>query len=238
MFNIIPAIDIIEGKVVRLTQGDYNRVNNYEQTPTELAQYYQDSGATRIHLVDLEGAKDGQLKNIKTIEAIRQKVTCTLELGGGIRSKETAKTLFDAGIDLLILGSLFVKDPDTALALCEHYPNRFIAGIDAKQGQVAVEGWLEKSDLSVNTLLTTLEQVAVESVIFTDIEKDGTLKGPNLNALRDVAQHTKIPIIASGGVSCDQDILDLKALESIGVSGCIVGKAILAGKVTIPTLFD
>jgi phosphoribosylformimino-5-aminoimidazole carboxamide ribotide isomerase len=236
-FHIIPAIDILNGKVVRLTQGDYNRVDHYSMNPVDTAKAFQDNGATRIHLVDLDGAKDGHLTNRKTFEAIRKSVSVPLELGGGIRSQENLTTLFDIGIDFLILGSLFIKDPELSLELCNTFPNKIIAGIDAHGENVAIQGWIESSTTTIESLLNTLKDTPLESIIYTDISKDGTLQGPNIHALKNIAQKTHHAIIASGGVGVLDDIKAIQTLPEKNIIGCIVGKALLSGKIPLNTLW-
>ncbi len=234
--KVIPAIDILDGKVVRLTKGDYNQVEHYTDSPVDFAKKFQDQGATRIHLVDLDGAKDGTLTNQKTFEAIRNNVSCQLELGGGIRNQSNVKILFDIGIDYLILGSLFIKNPEESHAICHAHPNKIIAGIDAHGKKVAIHGWLESSAITIHELLKTLEAIPLESIIYTDIAKDGTLEGPNLEALDYVAKLTKHNIIASGGVGTIEHIRDIQALPHSNITGIIVGKAILSGKIDLATI--
>ncbi|MCP4049130.1 MAG: 1-(5-phosphoribosyl)-5-[(5-phosphoribosylamino)methylideneamino]imidazole-4-carboxamide isomerase [bacterium] len=239
MFEVIPAIDLLDGKVVRLSQGDYNRVDYYDQyTPESLAGLYEDSGAKRIHIVDLNGAKDGKLVNLDAVKRIRASVSCKLELGGGIRSRETVKQLLDTGLDYIILGSLLIKSKDLAFDIIRSYPGRIIGGLDANDNMIAVEGWTESSNISVEAVLAELAEVPVASIIYTDISKDGMLTGPAVASLKKMAAITDIPVIASGGVSCIDDVVSLKALEHSGVSGCIIGKAVMTGKIDVRTLFS
>jgi phosphoribosylformimino-5-aminoimidazole carboxamide ribotide isomerase len=238
MFEVIPAIDILGGQVVRLTQGDYGQVDRYEKGPAETAQSFYSAGATRIHLVDLDGAKDGHLVNLETIKSIRNSVDCTLELGGGIRSVETAALLFDLGIDYVILGSLLVKEFEIAKAIINRFPNRIIAGIDAKDGLVATEGWLELGTLTAVALVKHLNQLPLASIIYTDIAKDGTLAGPNLVQLEQIAEVSVCPVIASGGVGTKEHITQVRYLADKGISGCIVGKAVLSGLIRVEELFS
>ncbi len=228
-FEIIPAIDLLGGQVVRLTQGDYAQVSHYAKTPVDVAKWYCDQGATRIHLVDLDGAKDGQLKNLSSIVAIRKAVGCYLDLGGGIRSLDTAKTLLDVGIDELILGSLLIKNRPVAEAIVEAFPFQITAGIDAHGEWVATEGWIKHSSVSIKTVLQDIATWKLVSIIYTDISRDGTLTGPNLESLQMVAKHAHGDVIASGGVSSMEDIEAIRQIN--GVKGCIVGKAILEGKI-------
>lgn len=237
MFTIIPAIDLLDGQVVRLTQGDYNQVSHYAYTPAELAKRYEAFGATRIHIVDLNGAKDGKLVNQDAIESIRNAVSCELELGGGIRNKETAGKILDLGINYIVLGSLLVKDFQTASNIISAFPNKVIAGLDFKNGELAVEGWLETSNTSLESLLSALERLPINSIISTEISKDGMMSGPDLVGLTRLSKQTKLPVIASGGVSSPTDIDSLKDLFDDGIIGCIVGKAVLSGDIELSTLW-
>lgn len=231
MFEVIPAIDILNGKVVRLTQGDYAQVSHYDYTPVELAKKYEEMGATRIHIVDLDGAKDGKPVNMDLVSSIRKAVSCTLELGGGIRTLEQAQHWFEVGINQVVLGSLLVKNLTVALDIIHRFPNKIIAGIDAKGDWVAVEGWIEDSGISIANTVKTLEGTPIHSIIYTDISKDGTLQGPNIQGLEALMKLTAFPIIASGGIGCDADITQVSTLAP-HVSGVIVGKALLMGKVS------
>ncbi len=237
MFNIIPAIDILDGKVVRLTQGDYDKVQYFSYQPDELANFYADQGAPRIHLVDLNGAKEGRLVNETVFQKIRRSVSCELECGGGIRSQDSLRMLFDLGIDFLVLGSVLIHSPNEALQWFSQYPHQLIAGIDARGEEIAVQGWKEKSGITIETLLNGIQNAPVSAIIYTDIEKDGMLSGPNLKRLKWLTSKTNFPIIASGGVSSLEDIAMLKQLESKGITGCIVGKALLSGKMDTQILW-
>jgi phosphoribosylformimino-5-aminoimidazole carboxamide ribotide isomerase len=234
MFTVIPAIDLLNGEVVRLTQGDYDQVSHYDYTPAELAKHYADNGATRIHIVDLDGARDGKLVNKAAISAIRDAVSCELELGGGIRDLASAQQLFDLGLNYLVLGSLLTKDFATAEQIITHFPQQIIAGIDLKHGEVAVEGWLETSATALPELLKKLGELPVESIISTEISRDGMMQGPDIKSLTALSKHTTLPVIASGGVSSLSDINALKDTEMIG---CIVGKALLNGAIDIERIW-
>lgn len=231
MFQVIPAIDILDGQVVRLTQGRYSDVTHYEFTPVSLAKHYVDMGATRIHLVDLNGAKDGKLTNQTTIEAIRDAVDVYLDLGGGIRTLDHADHLFKLGLNELILGSLLVKDPETSETIITTHPGQISAGLDAHGDMIATDGWESTSNLSLKQALEKLNHLPLASIIYTDISRDGMMNGPNIPALHALLPHSAHPFIASGGVSSHDDITELKQLGH-KVKGCIVGKAILSGKIT------
>lgn len=233
---VIPAIDIINGQVVRLTKGDYDRVEKYEKSAEDFAISFQENGAKRIHLVDLDGAKAGKVVNAKLIQSIRNAVDCTLELGGGVRNASTITRLLELGIDRIILGSILIKDYDLAVALIRQFPGKIIAGVDARNGRVATEGWIEDSDMTSQSLIKKLESEPIESIIFTDIDKDGTLEGPNITALEDVLKATKHPVIASGGVGHTDHLAELDTVNKNNLMGCIVGKAILSGHIPLSVL--
>ena len=236
MFDIIPAIDLLDGKVVRLSQGDYNRVEFYDITPTDLAKSYQDAGIRKIHIVDLDGAKAGKCVNLETVEAIRKAVPCKLELGGGLRSLEAVKDVINLGVDYPIIGSLLVKNLPLALSIIDAFPNQIIGGLDLKDGQIAVDGWLETSPLSVTELLSTLKDHPVAYLICTNVANDGMMQGPDTEGLLDLSQLTNIPLIASGGVSSTADVEQLQRCVSEGISGCIIGKAIMNGAISMDEL--
>jgi phosphoribosylformimino-5-aminoimidazole carboxamide ribotide isomerase len=237
MFTVIPAIDLLNGEVVRLTQGDYAQVSHYDYTPAALAKHFEDHGATRIHIVDLDGAKDGYLVNKEAILAIRGAVSCELELGGGIRDLDSAIALFELGLNFLVLGSLLTKDFSTATQIINYFPGKIIAGIDLKDGGIAVEGWLETSKESLPDLLSRLSKLPIESIISTEVSRDGMMQGPDIESLTTLSQNTKIPLIASGGVRSLEDIDTLRALASSGIMGCIVGKAILSEAIDIKRIW-
>lgn len=238
MIDIIPAIDLIDGEVVRLTQGDYNLVTKYAKSPVDLAKQFEDFGAPRLHLVDLDGAKKGHPVNLKTLESIRNSISIPIEVGGGIRSLETAKQLKDIGIDFLILGSLLIKEPENARSIIEAYPHQVIAGIDAKGDHVAIHGWLEKAEFTIQTTLEKFRALPIASVIFTDISKDGMLTGPNIEKLVEVCTFSPFPVIASGGVGNLNDLKQLNAIHHPKLQGCIVGKAILSGHISLDLLWQ
>lgn len=237
-FTVIPAIDILDQSVVRLTQGDYNAIDTFETAPEIIAAQFEQAGATRIHLVDLNGAKEGSLVNLDVFIKIRSTVSCDLQVGGGVRTLATAQQLFDNGINAVILGSLLTQNPPLAETIITTFPNQIIAGIDLKQGKIATEGWKKTDTLSVSQLLKQLETLPLSGIISTDIEKDGMMQGPGIDSLTQLAKQTSHPIIASGGVSSLIDISILQDLYPLGISGCIIGKAILTGKITLRDALD
>jgi phosphoribosylformimino-5-aminoimidazole carboxamide ribotide isomerase len=238
MFKVIPAIDLLNGNVVRLTQGDYNQVKHYDYTPAGLAKYYQDHKITRLHLVDLDGAKAGRLVNKKTLAEIRKAVDIELDFGGGVRNEETVQELLDLGINYVVLGSSLVKNTKESLQIIKKFPHKIIAGLDLKKNELAIEGWLEQSSLKLDDLLDYLNNMPVHSIIYTDVARDGMLIGTNLDGLKQMCGKTNLPIIASGGVGSLQDIKDVQHMEPLGVAGCIVGKALLDGSVNLADLSD
>ncbi len=237
MFSIIPAIDILDAQVVRLTEGDFNQQSHYAFSPQELAKRYEDAGAKRIHIVDLNGAKDGTLVNKSSLEAIRKHVKVPIQVGGGIRSLDQAKQLIDIGVDFIILGSLLLDDSKTAQEIIKQYPKQVYAGLDVKGHKLATQGWLQKSSTSLFEMIHQSQSWPLAGYIVTDIKTDGTLKGPNLELISHVCDQSKHPIIASGGIGCLEDIKALCSLNKKTLLGCITGKAIMEHKLELKSLF-
>ncbi|MGC9526094.1 MAG: 1-(5-phosphoribosyl)-5-[(5-phosphoribosylamino)methylideneamino]imidazole-4-carboxamide isomerase [Limnospira sp.] len=231
--NVIPAIDLLEGRCVRLYQGDYDRSETFNEDPVAVAREWVAQGATRLHLVDLDGAKRGEPTNHEAIGAIARAVEVPVQVGGGLRSRETVAALFDLGVERAILGTVAVENPQLVAELCREFPGRIAVGIDARNGKVATRGWLETSEVEATDLAHRMAQLGVAAIIYTDIHRDGTLQGPNKDALREVAEIVSIPVIASGGVSSITDLLGLLALEPLGVTGVIVGRALYTGDVIL-----
>lgn len=231
--NVIPAIDLLEGRCVRLYQGDYERSQVFDNNPAHVAKLWVDQGATQLHIVDLDGAKTGSLVNRQAIEAILQAVQVPVQVGGGLRDKSAVSQLLDMGVERVILGTVAVEQPQLVEQLCQEFPGQIIVGIDARNGKVATRGWLETSEVTAIDLAKQMQHLGTAAIIYTDIHRDGTLSGPNLEALRELANAVSIPIIASGGVSSITDLLSLLALEPLGVSGVIVGRAIYTGDVSL-----
>ena len=231
--NVIPAIDLLEGRCVRFYQGDYERSQVFDNNPAHVAKLWVDQGATQLHIVDLDGAKTGSLVNRQAIEAILQAVQVPVQVGGGLRDKSGVRQLLDMGVERVILGTVAVEQPQLVEQLCQEFPGQIIVGIDARNGKVATRGWLETSEVTAIDLAKQMQHLGTAAIIYTDIHRDGTLSGPNLEALRELANAVSIPIIASGGVSSITDLLSLLALEPLGVSGVIVGRAIYTGDVSL-----
>ena len=231
--EIIPAIDLLNGKCVRLNQGNYNEVTKFNSDPVAQAQIWEDQGAKRLHLVDLDGAKTGEPINDLTIKEIKKSITIPIQLGGGIRSIDRAKELFNIGIDRIILGTIAIEKPELVRVLSEEYPKRIAVGIDAKEGMVATRGWLKQSEISSLDLAKQLNDLELAAIISTDIATDGTLKGPNVQALREMAETSINPVIASGGIGSITDLISLADLENKGIKGIIVGRALYDGSIDL-----
>ncbi|PMB19958.1 1-(5-phosphoribosyl)-5-[(5-phosphoribosylamino)methylideneamino]imidazole-4-carboxamide isomerase [Fischerella thermalis CCMEE 5198] len=231
--EVIPAIDLLEGRCVRLYQGDYDRSQVFSENPVDVAKQWVEEGATRLHLVDLDGAKAGKLVNLKAIEAIAQAVSVPIEVGGGLRTRDSVQQLFNLGVQWAILGTVAVEQPQLVQQLCQEFSQQIIIGIDARNGKVATRGWLETSEVLATQLAVQMQELGAAAVIYTDIHRDGTLAGPNLDALRELAAAINIPVIASGGVSSLTDLLSLLALEPQGVTGVIIGRALYTGDISV-----
>ena len=231
--EVIPAIDLLGGRCVRLYQGDYDRSEVFDDNPVSVARQWVDQGATRLHLVDLDGAKSGRPENWQAIEAVVRAVDIPVEVGGGLRDQQRVTDLFKLGVRYAILGTAAVDNPDLVSHLSDQFPGQIIVGIDARDGKVATRGWLETSEVDAVELAQRMERQGAAAVIYTDIKRDGTLKGPNLEALRTMAESVTMPVIASGGVGALRDLLKLLPLESQGVSGVIVGRALYTGDLSL-----
>ena len=231
--EILPAIDLLDGRCVRLYQGDYQQSQIYHENPVEVARQWAEQGATRLHLVDLDGAKMGQPVNLAAIEAIIRAVDIPVQVGGGLRDRASVIKLLEIGVGRVILGTVAVEQPELVGSLCQEFPQQIVVGIDARNGKVATRGWLETSTVEATDLAQQMEKLGAAAIIYTDIHRDGTLVGPNLDALREIAAPLDIPVIASGGVSALRDLLSLLSLEPLGVNGVIVGKALYTGDVDL-----
>lgn len=232
MIQIIPAIDIIEGRCVRLTKGDYSSRKVYDASPLDMAMSYADCGVKRIHLVDLDGAKASQPVNLKTLEAIAGKVSFETEWGGGISSDQALKDCFNAGATCGIIGSVAVRKPDLMHGWLKAYgPDKIVLGADARNGKVAVKGWLEDSELSIESLVEMFLGDGLSQIICTDISKDGMLQGPSFELYQELQQkYPQTVITVSGGISSFDDI---EKLDSMGLARVIVGKAIYENRITL-----
>ena len=231
--EIIPAIDLLNGKCVRLNQGNYNEVTKFNSDPVKQAQIWESQGARRLHLVDLDGAKTGEPINDLTIKKIKRSINIPIQLGGGIRTIDRAKELLGIGIDRIILGTIAIENPELVKVLSQEYPRRVAVGIDAKKGMVATRGWLKQSEISSLELAKRLNDLELAAIISTDIATDGTLKGPNVQALREITEISINPVIASGGIGSIADLISLSDFENEGIEGIIVGRALYDGSIDL-----
>ena len=230
---VIPAIDLKEGKCVRLEQGLMDKDTVFNDNPAAQARAWQDQGAELLHIVDLDGAFAGEPKNRAAIEAIIAAITIPSQLGGGIRDIETIEAYLSLGLSRVIIGTAAQRNPELVKEACARFPGRIVVGIDAKDGMVAVQGWAELTDITAVDLARKFEDCGVAAIIYTDISRDGMLQGPNLEATKALAEAVSIPIIASGGVSSLKDIENLMAIEASGVTGVITGKAVYTGAIKL-----
>lgn len=235
---VIPAVDLKEGKCVRLSQGDFGRATVYADDPAEMAEKWQKEGAKRIHIVDLDGSLAGSPKNAPQIAAIVRAVSLPVQLGGGIRNMETIESYLAMGVRWVILGTAALRDEKFVREACRAYKGRIILGIDAANGKVAVQGWTEETSESPADLAGRYEQEGIAAVVYTDIRRDGMGTGVNVEATKALAQSISIPVIASGGVGGIEDIKKLREIEKYGVFGVIVGKALYSGALSLPLAME
>ena len=225
--QVIPAIDLRGGRCVRLQQGDYDRESVFGDDPAAIAVQWAEQGAGRIHLVDLDGAKVGKPVNVEAVREILARVDVPCQLGGGVRDEETVAAWLGAGIERVIVGTKALKDPAWFRRICEAYPHRVVLGLDARDGMVATEGWLDVSTVEAAGLAEQFDDLPMGGVVYTDISRDGMLQGPNLAATEALARRLRTPVIASGGVGTLEDIAHLAALP---IAACIVGRALYDGR--------
>jgi len=228
--NIIPAIDLQSGRCIRLTQGDFGQQKVYDVDPVAIAKRYESEGAHYLHIVDLDGAKEGQPMNVHVIQNIRQAVSMFIEVGGGIRTIETAAMYLSMGIDRVIIGTSAIEDEKMLASLINQYHDRIAVGLDVDRQHVMVRGWMKDTKVHLDTVLSKLETIGVETIICTDIQKDGMLEGTNLELYRQLKEKTKMNIIASGGVTSMNEIKELRALN---LEGAIIGKALYENRLTL-----
>ena len=228
--NLFPAIDLIGGKAVRLIRGDYAQVTVYSDKPSEVAKGFEECGAKYLHVVDLEGARDGSLANLETIKEIIERTKLFVEVGGGIRSIETVEKYIGAGAQRVIIGTAAVTDPDFLREAVERYGDKIAVGVDIKDGMVAIKGWTETSELSCFDFCEKLSAMGVKTIICTDISKDGLLAGTNLELYRELSEKFSMDITASGGVSTLDDV---RKLAQMDIYGAILGKALYTGNIDL-----
>lgn len=227
---ILPAIDLLGRKAVRLLKGDYNQVTVYSDSPLEVAEKFKSLGATHIHMVDLDGAKYGTAPNMDIVAEVAEKTGLFIEIGGGIRSMETVKKYIDAGIFRVILGTAAICDEDFLKEAVKAYGEKIAVGADVKDGKIAVKGWLEQSDVTLDEFFLKMQDLGVKNIICTDISRDGAMRGTNLELYRELSEKYSLDITASGGVS---SIEDVKRLREMNLYGAIIGKAYYTGAVDL-----
>lgn len=219
---IYPAVDLYDGKAVRLFKGDYAQMTVYSENPVSVAEAFKAQGAERVHLVDLEGAKNGTTPNLETVLAIKEKTGLFCEIGGGVRNMEVVSRYIDAGLDRVILGTAAVTDPDFAAEAAAKYGEKIAVGVDIRDGFVAVKGWTEKTELNAFDFCKKMQAMGIKTLICTDISRDGAMKGANHGLYKKLSEELSMDIIASGGVSAMDDV---KALRALNIHGAIIGKA-------------
>ncbi|HUG70668.1 MAG TPA: 1-(5-phosphoribosyl)-5-[(5-phosphoribosylamino)methylideneamino]imidazole-4-carboxamide isomerase [Pirellulaceae bacterium] len=228
--QIWPAIDLRGGKCVRLQQGDYNRETVFGDDPAAMARRWVDEGAQYLHLVDLDGARDGTSANKAAVASILAAVDIPCELGGGVRDEDTIKSWLDAGLYRLVIGTKALKEPDWFRTMCRRYPRQLVLGIDARNGRVATDGWLDVSDVAATEMARQYAGEPLAAIVYTDIAKDGMMAGTNLPAMQEMKEAVDVPVIASGGVT---NVEDVRQLARMAMAGCIIGRALYEGTLTI-----
>ena len=231
--KLIPAIDLMNGKCVRLFKGDFNKKQDFSKEPYEQARYWEKEGAKCIHIVDLDAAKSGIPTNDQSIKEIINEVNIPIQIGGGIRTQERIEELFSYGVDKIIMGTSAIENQKLVKNLSSKYPGKIIVGIDAKNGKISTRGWLKQSEVLATDLVKEYSNFKIASFIVTDINTDGTLEGTNESFVKKILEITDIPVIASGGIGSISDLLSLTKFETSGLYGVIVGKALYENKFTI-----
>ncbi|MBE6428199.1 MAG: 1-(5-phosphoribosyl)-5-[(5-phosphoribosylamino)methylideneamino]imidazole-4-carboxamide isomerase [Planctomycetaceae bacterium] len=229
--QILPAIDLRGGKCVRLRQGDYAQETVFGDDPAEMARHWVELGGQFLHLVDLDGAKDGAPTNLEAISAIVKSVGVPCELGGGIRNEETIRSLLELGLNRLVIGTLALRQPDWFREMCRKFPNRLVLGIDARNGFVATDGWLETSQTKAIELAEQFNGVPMAAIVYTDIATDGMMKGSNVPAMKEMKDTVNVPVVASGGVTTLDDV---RKLKDAGLDAAIIGRALYEGTIYLP----
>jgi phosphoribosylformimino-5-aminoimidazole carboxamide ribotide isomerase len=229
--QIWPAIDLRGGKCVRLRQGDYQQETVFAQEPGDVARQFAEQGAQHLHIVDLEGAREGLPLNLPSVQDILAAVDIECELGGGIRDEQSIRELLDFGLARLVVGTSALTDPEWFRGMCRQYPCRLVLGIDARDGRAATDGWLKTSEVSAIDLARQFGNEPLAAIIYTDIATDGMMKGPNVEAMAQMQAAVDVPVIASGGVTTADDVARLAAA---GLAGCIIGRALYEGTLTLP----
>ena len=231
--KLIPAIDLLKGKCVRLVKGDFNQKKEFDDDPVKQAKFWEKEGAECIHIVDLDAAKTGLPINDSSIRKISESISVPIQIGGGIRSKKRIDQLFSYGIDKVIMGTSAIEDKKLVKELASTFPKKIIIGIDANKGKVSTRGWLKDSETYAIDLIKEFSNLEIANFIITDINTDGTLEGTNEDFIRETLQNTNIPVIASGGIGSLSDLISLTKFKDSGLHGVIVGKALYEEKFTI-----
>jgi phosphoribosylformimino-5-aminoimidazole carboxamide ribotide isomerase len=233
--EVWPAIDLKGGKCVRLQQGDYGRETVFGDDPNAMARRWVDLGARHLHLVDLEGARDGRPRNLEGVRAIVEAVDVPCELGGGIRNQETIQELLDLGLARLVIGTLALRQPDWFRRMCRAFPGKLVLGIDARNGRVATDGWLRTSDVAATELAGQFAGEPIAAIVYTDIATDGMMGGSNVAAMAEMQAAVDLPVVASGGITSKQDVARLAAVP---MAGCIIGRAFYEGSLSLPDALE
>ena len=233
---IFPAIDLKAGQCVRLLRGDMNQATIFNSNPANQAKEFEDAGFKFLHIVDLDGAIEGKSVNENSVKEILKTVKIPLQLGGGIRSIAAIEKWLELGVERVILGTIAAKDPKFVIEACKKFPKKIVIGIDARDGKVAIDGWTKTSEMSAIDLGRKLEYCGAAAIVYTDISRDGTLSGVDLDGTKKLAESLIIPVIASGGISNLDDVLKVRALQKYGVIGAIVGRAIYDKKIALKDL--
>ncbi|MEX2308675.1 MAG: 1-(5-phosphoribosyl)-5-[(5-phosphoribosylamino)methylideneamino]imidazole-4-carboxamide isomerase [Pirellulales bacterium] len=228
--QVWPAIDLRGGKCVRLQQGDYQRETVFAEDPAAVARRFVEQGARHVHIVDLEGAREGLPVNLPSVQEILEAVDIECELGGGIRDEQSIRELLDFGLDRLVIGTSALNDPEWFRQACRQFPGKLVLGIDARDGMAATDGWLVTSKVTAIELARQFAAEPLAAIIYTDIATDGMMAGPNFPAMAEMQSHVDVPIIASGGVTTADDVARLAA---VGLAGCIIGRALYEGTLTL-----
>jgi phosphoribosylformimino-5-aminoimidazole carboxamide ribotide isomerase len=228
--QVIPAIDVRGGRCVRLRQGDFDQETIFGEDPAAMALRWESEGAARLHLVDLDGAKEGRPVNVEAVRRILASVRVPCQLGGGIRDEATIAAWLEAGLERVVIGTQALRDPDWFGRMARAYPGRLLLGLDARDGRVAAQGWLEVSSVTALALAREFDPLPLAGIVYTDIARDGTLEGPNLGALAALARAVRTPVLASGGVG---SLEDLQRLAALPIAGCIVGRALYEGRFSL-----
>lgn len=233
--QIWPAIDLRGGKCVRLQQGDYDRETIFSDDPVAMAQSFAEQGAKHLHLVDLDGARDGKPTNHDVVREIVAAVDMECELGGGVRDQPTIEALLDTGLSRVVLGTAALKNANWFRTMCEQFPGKLVLGIDARDGMVATDGWLETSNTPATELADQFRNVPLAAIVYTDIATDGMLKGPNVPEMAAMQRHVEVPVVASGGVTTIEDV---QRLEEAGLAAAIIGRAIYEGTLELAAAIE